>query len=315
MGKTSLACAAAGRVGAAGQEGAAGQHGPGIEPRRGAGRPAFRCNRPRVPGADGLFALNIDPEAAAKAYRERVIGPYRGVLPDAAINSMEEQLSGACTVEIAAFDEFTKLLGDAQATAGFDHIIFDTAPTGHTLRLLKLPAAWTGFIADEYNRHFVPGATGRARNSEIALRRQPEALTDATTTTLVLVSRPERSSLAEADRSRAELAEMGVANQRLFLNGVFIAQDRTDSAACALEGRGQEAIASMPAGLAEASASARFHCFHMRQWESITSARVFAAWIVGERSASATWSDRCLRVRASAWRPHRRTREERGAAW
>ena len=100
-----------------------------------------------VPGAEGLFALNIDPEAAAKAYRERVINPYRGVLPEASINSMEEQLSGACTVEIAAFDEFTKLLGDAQATARFDHIIFDTAPTGHTLRLLKLPAAWTGFIA------------------------------------------------------------------------------------------------------------------------------------------------------------------------
>jgi arsenite/tail-anchored protein-transporting ATPase len=84
-----------------------------------------------IPGADGLFALNIDPEAAAKAYRDRVIGPYRGVLPEASLNSMEEQLSGACTVEIAAFDEFTKLLGDAHATVGFDHIIFDTAPTGH----------------------------------------------------------------------------------------------------------------------------------------------------------------------------------------
>ncbi len=99
-----------------------------------------------VPDADGLSALNIDPEAAAQAYRDRVVGPYRGILPEAAVKSMEEQLSGACTVEIAAFDQFTKLLGDATATAGFDHIIFDTAPTGHTLRLLKLPAAWTGFI-------------------------------------------------------------------------------------------------------------------------------------------------------------------------
>ena len=102
-----------------------------------------------VPGATGLSALNIDPEAAARAYRERVVGPYRGVLPEAAVTSMEEQLSGACTVEIAAFDEFTKLLGDRSATTEFDHIIFDTAPTGHTLRLLKLPAAWTGFIADK----------------------------------------------------------------------------------------------------------------------------------------------------------------------
>ena len=100
-----------------------------------------------VPGVAGLFALNVDPEAAAREYRERVVGPYRGVLPAAAIASMEEQLSGSCTVEIAAFDEFSRLLGDPKATAEFDHVLFDTAPTGHTLRLLSLPSAWTGFIA------------------------------------------------------------------------------------------------------------------------------------------------------------------------
>jgi arsenite-transporting ATPase len=124
-----------------------------------------------IPGADGLFALNIDPEGAAKAYRDRVIGPYRGVLPEASLNSMEEQLSGACTVEIAAFDEFTKLLGDAQATAGFDHIIFDTAPTGHTLRLLQLPAAWTGFIAENTTGTSCLGPLA-GLDPEIALRLQ-----------------------------------------------------------------------------------------------------------------------------------------------
>ena len=99
-----------------------------------------------VPDAAGLFALNIDPKEAARAYRERVVGPYRGVLPEAAVASIEEQLSGACTLEIAAFDEFTKLLGDADVTQEYDHVIFDTAPTGHTLRLLELPAAWSSFI-------------------------------------------------------------------------------------------------------------------------------------------------------------------------
>ena len=99
-----------------------------------------------IPGVPGLFALNLDPEAAARAYRDRVVGPYREVLPPAAVKSMEEQLSGACTVEIAAFDEFARLLGDPAATAEFDHVLFDTAPTGHTLRLLTLPSAWTGFV-------------------------------------------------------------------------------------------------------------------------------------------------------------------------
>ncbi len=204
-----------------------------------------------IPGADGLFALNIDPEAAARAYRDRVIGPYRGVLPDAAVNSMEEQLSGACTVEIAAFDEFTKLLGDTNATADFDHIIFDTAPTGHTLRLLKLPAAWTGFIATNTSGTSCLGPLAGLETQKSLYDASLSALTDASATTLVLVSRPERAALAEADRTRAELAEMGVANQKLFLNGVFIAQDRTDSAARALEARGQEALAGMPPELAK----------------------------------------------------------------
>jgi len=203
-----------------------------------------------IPGAPGLFALNIDPEAAAKAYRDRVIGPFRGVLPDASINSMEEQLSGACSVEIAAFDEFTKLLGDAQATAGFDHIIFDTAPTGHTLRLLQLPAAWTGFIAGNTTGTSCLGPLAGLETQKSLYDSSLHALTDPLTTTLVLVSRPERSALAEASRSGSELEGMGVANQLLILNGVFVAQDRSDSAACALEARGEQALNGMPAGLA-----------------------------------------------------------------
>lgn len=99
-----------------------------------------------IPGVPSLAALNIDPSAAAAAYREKLVGPYRGKLPDAIVRSMEEQLSGACTMEIAAFDEFSKVLGEPTVTAGFNHVIFDTAPTGHTLRLMKLPTAWTGFF-------------------------------------------------------------------------------------------------------------------------------------------------------------------------
>jgi arsenite/tail-anchored protein-transporting ATPase len=206
-----------------------------------------------IPGAEGLLALNIDPEAAAQAYRERVVGPYREIFPEAAVHSMEEQLSGACTVEIAAFDEFTKLLGDAKATAAFHHIVFDTAPTGHTLRLLKLPAAWSGFIETNTSGTSCLGPLAGLQTQKALYDASLSALTDPSTTTLVLVSRPERGALAEAERSRAELADMGVVNQVLIVNGVFVAQDRTDGAACALEARGKQALAAMPSALSKLS--------------------------------------------------------------
>lgn len=202
-----------------------------------------------IPGAAGLFALNIDPEAAAKRYRDRVVGAYREILPEAAVKSIEEQLSGACTVEIAAFDEFTKLLGDADATAGFDQLIFDTAPTGHTLRLLKLPAAWTGFIESNTSGTSCLGPLAGLQAQKAVYDASLNALTDPSTTTLVLVSRPDRAALAEAERSRSELALIGVVNQILLLNGIFVAQDRSDSAASALEARGKEALAAMPSEL------------------------------------------------------------------
>jgi arsenite/tail-anchored protein-transporting ATPase len=203
-----------------------------------------------VPGVPGLSALNLDPEAAARAYRERMVGPYRGVLPDAAVRSMEEQFSGACTVEVAAFNEFARLLGDPEATSGFDHVIFDTAPTGHTLRLLRLPAAWTVFFEENVGGNSclgpLAGLTAQRAVYEAALK----ALADPAVTTLVLVSRPEASALREAERTRQELAELGVANQRLVFNGLFHATDRTDPVAMALEGRGREALEALPDGLA-----------------------------------------------------------------
>jgi arsenite/tail-anchored protein-transporting ATPase len=208
-------------------------------------------NEPRpVMTVKGLFALNIDPEKAAHAYRERVVGPYRGVLPDAAIASMEEQLSGACTVEMAAFDEFTKLLGDQTANSEFNHIIFDTAPTGHTLRLLKLPAAWTGFMDQSATGTSCLGPLSGLGAQRQLYEQSIQALSDSTRTMLYLVSRPESSALQEAERSRLELSALGVENQRLLLNGVFVATNQTDFMARALEERGQKAIDSMPVGLA-----------------------------------------------------------------
>jgi arsenite-transporting ATPase len=201
---------------------------------------------PRVPG---LSALNIDPEQAAHDYRERIVGPYRGVLPAVAVASMEEQLSGACTVEIAAFDEFSKLLGDEAATAAFDHVIFDTAPTGHTLRLLELPAAWTGFIDANVGGTSCLGPLSGLDAQKALYAASNQALRDPAQTILVLVARPDRSSLKEAERTRAELAQLGVGNVRLILNGVFRARDTSDATAVAMEARGRASLEALPEGL------------------------------------------------------------------
>jgi arsenite-transporting ATPase len=203
-----------------------------------------------IVGLPNLYALNIDPEAAARDYRERMVGPYRGILPAAAIASMEEQFSGACTVEIAAFDEFAKLLGDPGATAEFDHVIFDTAPTGHTLRLLTLPSAWTEFIASSTGGASCLGPLAGLEKQKALYAATVAQLSDPATTTVVLVSRPERSALREADRTRGELAELGVSNLRLALNGIFVAATPGDAIADAMTSRGKEAVIAMPAGLA-----------------------------------------------------------------
>jgi arsenite-transporting ATPase len=198
----------------------------------------------------GLFALNINPEAAAKAYRERMVGPYRDVLPREAVASIEEQLSGACSVEIAAFDEFSKLLGDAKATEGFDHVIFDTAPTGHTLRLLNLPAAWSNFLESNVGGASCLGPLAGLKSQQVLYEASRHALTDPGATALVIVSRPEREALAEAERTSRELKAQGVLNQHLVLNGLFRASDKSDPIACELEKRAYDALRNLPRALA-----------------------------------------------------------------
>lgn len=202
-----------------------------------------------VPSVPALFALNVDPVESARAYRERVVGPYRGVLPAVAVASMEEQLSGACTVEIAAFDEFSKLLGDRAATAEFDHVIFDTAPTGHTLRLLELPAAWSSFIDANVGGTSCLGPLSGLGAQKALYAASNQALRDATQTLLVLVARPDRASINEAERTRVELAHLGISNVQLILNGVFFARDKSDEVAVAMEARGRAALAALPVGL------------------------------------------------------------------
>ena len=198
-----------------------------------------------INGVAGLFALNIDPEQAADAYRQRVLEQLAG---DAAQQALvREQLSGACTTEIAAFDEFVALL--TGAASQYDHVIFDTAPSGHTLRLLSLPRAWSGFLADNDRGASCLGPHSGLKMREQSFRAALAALGDAEHTTFVLVTRPEASALREAARTSDELHGLGLANQRLVINGVFVAQNDSDEVAQRYAALGADALARMPAVL------------------------------------------------------------------
>ena len=194
-----------------------------------------------------LVVANLDPVKAAADYRESVISPFRGKLPDAVIANMEEQLSGSCTVEIAAFNEFSNYITDKTAQTEYDHIIFDTAPTGHTLRMLQLPSAWSNFISESTHGASCLGQLSGLESRKEVYKNAVSTLADGALTTLVLVSRPEDSPLKEAERASKELSQLGVNNQVMVLNGVLTSYD--DSVSESLYKKQQKAIAGMPEGL------------------------------------------------------------------
>jgi len=200
-----------------------------------------------VPAVPNLSALEIDPQAAAQLYRDRIVGPVRGILPDDVVRGIEEQLSGACTTEIAAFDEFTSLLVDSPLTADYDHIVFDTAPTGHTIRLLQLPGAWSGFLEEGKGDASCLGPLAGLEKQREQYKAAVEALADDKRTRLILVARAQQSTLREVARTHEELAGIGLKQQYLVINGILPKiEAETDGLAAAIYKREQAALNAIP---------------------------------------------------------------------
>ncbi len=252
VGKTSLACAAAVQLAAGGRRVLL----VSTDPASNIGQVFGTTIGNRVtavPGVPGVDAVEIDPQTAADQYRERILAPVRGALPDREIASITEQLSGSCTTEIASFNEFTDFLADTATTAAYDHVLFDTAPTGHTLRLLQLPGDWTGFLDAGGEASCLGPMSGLEKHRE-AYANAVAALTDPDRTRLVLVARPQPTSLAEAQRTARELAAIGIRATHLAINAV-LPEDAVgdDRLARAIRAREQRAIAALDGPLAAAS--------------------------------------------------------------
>lgn len=205
-----------------------------------------------IPDVPNLTVANLDPVQAAAEYRESVIAPYRGKLPESVIANMEEQLSGSCTIEIAAFNEFSGFITDEKIQNEYDYIIFNTAPTGHTLRMLQLPSAWSSFISESTHGASCLGQLSGLESKKAVYKKAVKTLADKNMTTLVLVTRPEDSPLKEAGRASKELSDLGVRNQILVINGILKVHD--DEISDKLYQKQQTALEHMPSELKTISA-------------------------------------------------------------
>lgn len=206
-------------------------------------------NAKPIKGVDNLEVINLDPLEAAHNYKESVVGPFRGKLPDSVIENMEEQLSGSCTVEIAAFNEFSNFITNSKLNTDYDHIIFDTAPTGHTLRMLQLPSAWTDFISESTHGASCLGQLSGLEAKKETYKKAVENLSDENLTTLVLVTRPDKTPLNEVARASKELSEIGVKNQILVINGVL--ENHDDDLSESIFNKQKLALENMPDMLTE----------------------------------------------------------------
>jgi arsenite-transporting ATPase len=177
-----------------------------------------------ITGVPNLWAMEIDPDQATQEYIDRAMAPIRAAFPPQIVQVMEEQMSGPCTAEVAAFDRFTDFLETpADNGAAFDVVIFDTAPTGHTIRLLELPAEWSQSInaASSGSGQTCIGPAAAIQDAKHKYERALEAMRESDQTTFIFVLHPEAISIKETRRAIGELRKLGIENYRLIINSII----------------------------------------------------------------------------------------------
>lgn len=202
-----------------------------------------------VKGTTNLYAVNIDPENSAAAYRDRVNLSLEGAASKKEIQKIREDLSGACTTEIASFDEFSRFVSGEIDETQFDVILFDTAPTGQTLRLLELTAAWSSFTDENPDGASCLGSTSALKSGKERYHTAVDRLRDVALTQYNIVIRSDEASLKEASRTSQELKELGMQNQHLVIHGVFHTTDTNDAVAHQIEALGLKQLRAIPDNL------------------------------------------------------------------
>lgn len=174
-----------------------------------------------IKGVKNLFAMELDPDKATEEYKEKTLSPLRGLIPIESFKVLEEQLNSPCTAEMASFDRFTDFLQEPE----FEIVIFDTAPTGHTLRLLELPVEWSGVIEkaakSESGGQTCIGPAAALAESKEKFDRALAGIRNPKQTTFIFVLRPEVTPIYEAKRAISELEKLGITSQELIVNGIY----------------------------------------------------------------------------------------------
>ena len=193
-----------------------------------------------TPIGENLWAAEIDPEVAMQDY-EAKMKEQQALNPGMDMGLMEDQMEMATMApgidEAAAFDKFLQYM----TTDEYDVVVFDTAPTGHTLRLLSFPEmmdSWVGkmikvrrqigsmakafknimpFMGDEEEED---KALEDMEATKKQIRIAREVMADPERTSFKMVVIPEEMSIYESERAMEALEKNNMHTDAVIVNQI-----------------------------------------------------------------------------------------------